>query len=122
MMHYSKNNEVGSREIAIAGSIEIQYVNDEYYYIIATNIISIEDKEKIEPKLIEIQGLDKAGIRNRYRELRKSGENTHGKGGGIGMYEIAKVSNDIEYEFVAINADKYYFTMKSAVKPKVKNS
>ena len=84
------------------------------------SMIEIEDKEKIEPKLIEIQGLDKAGIKKRYRELRRSGENTHGKGGGIGMYEIAKVSDEIIYQFEAINEVKYYFTMGSIVKKKEK--
>ena len=120
MMNYSKNEDIDSRQIVPAGTIEVQYINDEYYDIIATNIVSKEDKEKIEPKLIEIQGLDKQGIKKRYRELRKSGQNTHEKGGGIGMYEIAKVSDSIEYEFTAINEDKYYFMMKSFVKPKIR--
>ena len=38
------------------------------------------------------------------------------------MYEIAKVSDGIEYEFRAINEDKYYFTMKSVVKQQEKKS
>ena len=123
MLNYSKNEIKGDRSIVPAGTIEVQYINDDYYDIIATNILSIEDKEKIEPKLIEIQSLDKAGIKKRYRELRKSGQNTHEKGGGIGMYEIAKVSDFIEYSFEAINEDKYNFTMKSIVKgKKSKNS
>ena len=120
MMNYSKNDEIGSRDIIPAGKIEVQNINNEYYDISATNIVSIDDKEKIEPKLIEVQSLDKAGIKKRYRELRKSGQNTHEKGGGIGMYEIAKVSDSIEYEFRKINDDKYHFTMRSIVKVKVK--
>ncbi len=121
MMNYSKGiREEDGNDIVPAGQIEVQNINNEYYDVIATNIISKEDKEKIEPKLIEIQGLDKAGIKKRYRELRKSGQNTHEKGGGIGMYEIAKISDCIEYEFIKINEDKYYFTMKSVVKPKVR--
>lgn len=31
----------------------------------------MNDKEKIEPKLIEIQSLNKDGIKERYKELRK---------------------------------------------------
>jgi len=120
MMNYSKNEEPGNRDIVPAGTIEVQYIDNQYYDIVATNIVSVDDKEKIEPKLIEIQGLDKAGIKKRYRELRKSGKNTHEKGGGIGMYEIAKVSDSIEYHFTKINDDKYSFTMKSVVTPKVR--
>ena len=118
MMNYSKDGIENTRDIIPAGEIEVQYINDDYYEIIATNIVSIDDKNKIEPKLLEIDGLDKAGIKKRYRELRKSGQNTHEKGGGIGMYEIAKVSDEVEYKFEAINKDKFYFTMKSIVKSK----
>jgi len=120
MMNYSKNSDVGSRQIIPMGTIEVQYINNKYYDVIATNIVSIDDKEKIEPKLLEIQSLDKSAIKKRYRELRKSGQNTHEKGGGIGLYEIAKASDSIEYSFEAINEDKYSFTMKSIVKAKEK--
>lgn len=118
MMHYSKGLRVeDANKIVPAGNIEVQYhTNNEYYEIISTNIISIKDRDSIEPKLIEIQNLDKVGIRKRYRELRKLGVNTHEKGGGIGMYEIAKISDGIEYEFKAITEDKYYFMMKSFVR------
>jgi PAS domain S-box-containing protein len=115
MMNYSKNEEEGSCLIVPAGSIDVNFIDNNYYEIVAVNIISKDDKEKIEPKLIEIQSLDKQGIKKRYRELRKSGQNTHAKGGGIGMYEIAKVSDKIEYKFTPINEDKYYFTMKSII-------
>jgi len=124
IMHYSKNNEEGSRDIVPAGSIEVKYVNQSYYEITATNIISIDDKKKIEPILKDLTTLDKAEIKKRYKELRKSGKNTHKKGGGIGMYEIAKASTSLDfyfkaiYNFQQINNDKYYFTIKSTVQPK----
>ena len=116
MMYYSKNSEANSKQIVPAGKIEVQRVNDEYYNVSAINIVSRDDKEKIELKLIEIQGLDKAAIKKRYQEKRRSRENTHEKAVGIGMYEIAKSSDSIEYGFTSINEDKYYFTMKSLVK------
>ena len=118
MMNYSKDDKVDSREIVPAGKIEVQYIDKEYYEITAINIVSTEDKQKIEPKLKEIQSLDKSGIKERYRELRRSGQNTHEKGGGIGLYEIAKVSNIIKYNFIAINNNKYQFMMQSVVIPK----
>jgi len=118
MMNYSKDEIEGSREIHPHGLIHIEYLDSGIYKITAKNIISIEDKEKIEPKLKDIQSLDKAGIKKRYRELRKSGENTHEKGGGIGLYEIAKMSDEISYEFVSINKDKFYFIMTTIVNEK----
>ena len=128
MMFYSKNNEEGSREIVPAGEIEVKYMDQEYYKITATNIVSIDDKEIIEPILNDIATLDKTEIKKRYKELRRSGENTHEKGGGIGMYEVAKASTSIDFDFTSvynfkkINRDKFYFTMMSIIKPKIKES
>jgi anti-sigma regulatory factor (Ser/Thr protein kinase) len=109
IMNYSKSDKLPS------GAIEVQFIDDEHYIIIAKNLISIADKQKIEPKLQEVSSLDKAGIKKRYKELRKSGENTHEKGGGIGIYEIAKVSDKVEYEFEVADENRYYYTMKSFV-------
>ena len=120
IMNYSKGlrEEDDNNKIVPAGIVEVQYINNEYYKIIATNIINTDDKEIIESKLIEIQSLDKTEIKKRYRELRRSGKNTHKKGGGIGIYEIAKVSDSIKYEFTAVKKDKYTFSMSSIVKIK----
>ena len=121
MMNYSKDNTIGSREIVPSGFIHILQTDQNSYEAISKNIVSIDDKEKIEPKLIEIQSLDASGIKKRYRELRKSGQNTHDKGGGIGFYEIAKLCTHIEYNFTAINEDKYYFEFKGFVEGKNKS-
>ena len=124
MMNYSKNNIENSREIVPAGKIEVLCTDKTDYEIIATNIISIDDKNIIEPILNEIINLDKSEIKKRYKELRRSGKNAHIKGGGIGFYEIAKVSSDIDFDFSSvynfknINKDKYYFTIKVFIKPK----
>ena len=120
MMNYSKNNIIGSREIVPAGFIEILQVSSNSYELKSKNIISVDDKNKIEPKLIEIQSLDNDGIKKRYRELRRSGENSHDKGGGIGFFEIAKLCVKVEYNFVLINEDKYYFEFMCFVQTRKK--
>jgi len=126
MMNYSKDNIEGSREIVPAGEIEVIKIDNRDYEITSKNIISIDDKEKIEPILKEITTMDKSEIKKKYRELRRSGKNTHSKGGGIGFYEIAKASTSIDFEFDSvynfkqINKDKFYFTLKAIIKPKKK--
>lgn len=116
MMNYSKNSEQNNRDIVPGGLIVVsREKNFEQYYIHSQNIISIDDKNKIEPKLLEIQSLDRDGIKQRYKELRRSGANTHGQGGGIGFYEIAKRCDKIDYEFKQINEDKYYFHIKTTI-------
>jgi len=120
MMKYSKTHELNSTDIRPAGHIEVLKTYDGIYIIKSKNILSKKDKDKISKKLIEITSLDIQGIKKRYKELRKSGENTHDNGGGIGFYEIAKISSKLSYEFVPINEDKYYFKFTVEVKPKGK--
>ena len=118
MMNYSKTAEAYNRDIVPGGLIVMSKDDEGNYHIDSQNIISIDDKEKIEPKLIDIQSLDRDGIKKKYRDLRKSGKNTHAKGGGIGFYEIAKRCDKIEYNFEPINEDKYYFHVKTQIKLK----
>ncbi len=113
MMTYSKSLE--NEENKAQGLLLISKDSDLNYHIYSQNIVSLQDKEKIEPKLLEIQSLDKDGIKKRYRELRKSGKNTHEKGGGIGFYEIAKRCNSIEYDFTNIQKGRYYFNIKTTI-------
>ena len=120
-MNYSKSINQDCRDIVPGGLIVVAKNSDESEYSIhSRNIISIDDKEKIEPKLSEMQTMSKDEIKKRYKELRKSGAGTHGKGGGIGFYEIAKRCDKLEYDFKEINSDKYYFHIKTTISLKNK--
>ena len=57
--------------------------------------------------------MDKSEIKKVYKELRRSGKNMHEKGGGIGFYEIAKVTQYLEFEFQQINEERFYFVFKA---------
>lgn len=108
MMNYSKTKEENCVTSKPEGLIVVGK-NEDHYFIHSQNIIAQSDKEKIEPKLKQISIMSKDEIKKKYRQLRRSGKDTHEKGGGIGFYEISKRSDTIEYEFKKINSDKHYF-------------
>ena len=114
MMNYSKRLDVDDESKKAQGLILVSKDKESNYYIHSQNIVSLSDKDKIEPKLLEIQALDKDGIKKRYRELRRSGHNSHDKGGGIGFYEIAKKCDSIEYNFSEIKENRFYFHIKTS--------
>lgn len=118
IMNYSKNATQGCTEVIQNGLICVSKENNSDYCFNTQNILSKSDKEKIQPKLLDITTMDKKNIKKRYKELRKSGENTHSKGGGLGFYEIAKRVDDISYNFTSINEDKYYFELRTKIKSK----
>lgn len=117
MMNYSKILANDATLPQLEGLIVVSK-GEEFYSIHAQNIVITADKEKIEPKLQEISSLDRDGIKKRYRELRRSGKDTHHKGAGIGFYEIAKRSACIDYEFKKIDDEKYFFHVISKIKAK----
>jgi hypothetical protein len=121
MMNYSKTKCQESTDVNSEGLIVVTKDSYDNYYIHSQNIIALEDKEKIEPKLEEILTLDQEHLKKKYRELRRSGRDKHGKGGGIGFYEIAKRSDEIKFEFNKINEDKYYFHFISKIITKKEN-
>ena len=121
MMNYSKSINLYDNSNKSEGLIMVSK-DDNNYYIDSQNIISVTDKEKIEPKLIEIKNSSKDEIKKLYRESRKSGRDTHGKGGGIGFYEIAKRCDKIDYDFKQINEEKLYFHIKTTIHTNKENN
>ena len=115
MMHYGK---IEDKNTTLEGFYEVTKDSQEIYYIRTKNIVSLEDKNKIESTLLEIESLDEASIKKRYRELRRSGEKSHGKGGGIGFYEIAKLVQEIEYNFTKIDEESYIYEFKAQISSK----
>lgn len=115
MMNYSKSSELNNNNIEPGGLIVVSKDNEGNYYINSQNIISDDDKAIMEPKLLEVTTLNRDDIKKRYKELRRSGKNSHEKGGGIGFYEIAKRCNEIDYTFTKINENKFYFHIKTKI-------
>ncbi|MBD3841673.1 MAG: hypothetical protein IE909_07280 [Campylobacterales bacterium] len=115
MMNYSKSADQNDTTIKPEGLIVVSKFEDKTYHVHSQNIVSKADKEKLEAKLLEISTLDADGIKKRYKELRRSGKETHGKGGGIGLYEIAKRCDNLFYEFKKINDERYYFYLKTTI-------
>ena len=108
IMKYSDTSEKG-----LIAVVNLQ----DSFKIIGANVITNKQKEIIQSRLEEIKSLNKEELRKKYKEIRKSGRHTHEKGGGIGFYEIAKKSDDIEYEFIEEDG-KIWFILKAIVKKK----
>ncbi len=89
--------------------------DEEGYAIYSQNIVADQDQSKISEKLDLIATLDQAGIKKKYRELRRSGKDTHDKGGGLGFFEIAKRCESIDHSFVPLSDGKSFFRFKATI-------
>jgi len=117
MMNYAKTHPLLNNGNAKGkGLIVVGMSRDEKsFYIISRNPVLAADKQKIEARLNEIEGLDKEELRALYRRKRKEGKDLHQHGAGIGFIEIARRCTEIEHHFQPIDDGKYYFTVKTSV-------
>jgi len=85
------------------------------YFVCSQNIISKEDKERMEPRLKEIENASAEEIKKLYKEVRRSGKESHEKGGGLGFLEIAKKVKHIEYSFKELENDRFYYKICTTI-------
>lgn len=83
------------------------FKENEKCYLVSSNIIGASSKEKITSRIDEIQTYNKDQINERYFELCKSGDNSHVQGGGVGLYQIARKSDDIKYMIEKVSDTMY---------------
>jgi len=114
MMNYSRTSNI-DEQYKSQGLIFVVKDGDKNYQIHTQNIVSKEDKEKLTGIITEIQQMNMDEIKKRYRELRRSGKNTHAMGGGIGFFEIAKKCDKIQFDFKDLNEDRFYFHLKATI-------
>ncbi len=80
------------------------------FKVCSGNLVSAEQASKIKEKIDKINSLDEVELKAYYKETRRSGKDTHDKGGGLGFIEIArKSSGKLHYEITPINTIKSYF-------------
>lgn len=115
MMNYSKVVAASDDAFDLRSIIMVGTNKNNEYYVSSQNIMTVDVKEKIEPRLIDVTSNDKETIKKMYRELRRSGKGKHSKGAGLGFYEMAKRCNKIEYEFQPTSENKVYFKFVATI-------
>lgn len=116
MMNYAKSKQGYEKSLASKGLIVVGMEEDENkFYILSRNIIDADDKDVVEARLLEIEGLSKEELRELYRKRRKEGKEKHDKGAGIGLIEIAKRCDEIEHSFQPVGDNQYFFTLKTSI-------
>ena len=116
MMNYSKSQDITASHNDGRGMIVVGHDKEkDTYYVMSRNLISKEDKERIDEKLKKILSLNKDELRSYYRQMRKTGHEKHEQGAGIGFIEIARRCEEMVYSFEEVG-DRYRFILKATLK------
>jgi hypothetical protein len=89
---------------------------DDTYFISGGNKIPNEKVEKLESILSNIASMDKEQLKLFYKERRRAAKEGDSKGAGIGFIEMArKSSKPIEFNFIPVDSDHTFFTIKISI-------
>ncbi len=85
---------------------------DNDFYVTCGNMVVNEDMQQLSDNLAEVQRMDKAELKARYKETLKGDTPDGSKGAGVGFLDIARrARNGFEFDFFQINDDFSYFSI-----------
>ncbi len=88
------------------------FYNEKSYSLYASNTLLQSKIEDLNSRLEQVNSLDKEGLKKLYKQTILSGNLSPKGGAGLGIINIAKVSeNKIKYQFDEINDDFSFFTI-----------
>lgn len=91
--------------------------HEEQYTIISGNPIKDENIHIVKDKIEQINGLDKDGLKQLYKEIIKSTEISEKGGAGLGFVDMARKSGQpLEYDFEKMDNGLSFFALKSCIK------
>jgi hypothetical protein len=96
----------------------IYLINKDNEYVISTgNMIRNEHIHHLKDRLVQINQLDKEGLRESYENILDRESNSEGDGSGLGLITIGlKAKNKIHYRFTMLNDEFSLFEMKIVIK------
>jgi len=116
IIKYAKSELLKQTSYKSNGLIVIGKTKENQYFIHSQNLVAKKDVDLITKRIEMVKKLTPEEIKQKYRELRRSGENSHECGAGIGFFEIAKRAKEMNYKFKKIGENKYYFYLTIEIK------
>lgn len=117
IMNYAQLPEFSSIKSNLKALIIVGYNESEHeYFIYSRNVLDNSSVDTVRQRLSEIEGLSRDELRQLYRERRRDMSNKHNKGAGIGFIEIARRSDQLEYDFHQRTDGYTFFSIKATLK------
>ena len=86
------------------------------YSVITGNYISSSDVESLRNRIREINGMNQEQLRGLYRQVLNNGTYSHKGGGGLGIIDIARKSNEkLDYGIVPVDEFNSFFSLNVKV-------
>lgn len=89
---------------------------DECFFVRSGNYVNRKDADQLAHQLERIRGMDKAQLKQFFKEQRKKETPEAAKGAGLGFIDTArKASRPIEFEIASGHGDMVFFSLKAMI-------
>lgn len=97
-------------------AIVVIRLKDDHYHISSGNTVDRRDVADLSRRLEEVNGLDKDGLKRRYKEELRKERPAGATGAGVGIIEMARRSSQkLEYRFQDLDDRFVFFTLSVTV-------
>lgn len=120
VIRYSIEKETSLRqnekEIDLRYGLLMVGYKDDKYFVSCGNMVKNDNVDRLREGLMQIQQLDKEGLKALYKEILRGDSPEGSKGAGVGFIDIAKrAKKGIEFDFSQYDDDFTYFTLKAYI-------
>lgn len=116
IIRYNENLEYGNSLFTDHPPEFKIYIEENQFFIESFNAILNKDIGKLSQRLSQLNELDKLGIKKLYKETITNGKFSEKGGAGLGIIEMAKISDGkLDFSFSEIDDNCSFFTLRLAV-------
>ncbi len=113
------SDEITKDENIGKGLFMIGKRNDSYF-VITSNRVTLDNKEKLEGALTQINTATKEELKEMYKKQIKGGKLSEKGGAGLGLIDIArKTTGRLDYHFIPYDAEEYLFILNVEINTKI---
>lgn len=115
IMSYSKDNISNEdNQYESVGLVIIGFsVTKKKYFVASANNVATNGLEKLIHKIESVNGLNKDELKDYYKELRRTGKDSHDRGAGLGFLEMArKATEPMIYQVTQLDEVTSFFEIQ----------
>ncbi|MCB2186892.1 MAG: SiaB family protein kinase [Deltaproteobacteria bacterium] len=118
IIRYSAERISGGPETPVILSSGVITVGSEgkRFFVVCGNVVNRRQEQSLRQRLEHLASLDKAGLKEYYREQLKEPPAEDSQGATLGLIEIARRSSvPVEFDFCDIDANQAFFCLKAYI-------
>ena len=118
VLRYSSDSIMNGQGSLISNGLILTGIENDHIYIITCNPVDKGNEAVLKEKLGHLGKCSKEEMDQLFKDqLKENSKSEINKGAGLGLIEISRKSDKLEYHFTKMKSGKIFFSMKTVYKP-----